>query len=282
MVNKTIFRKAQHLYARLTDDLELIEFEHSDLVRISELSLWKIDESIINLKALIIPHEFESAADEIHFFKEIKPLFISQFIFHSQIIQILTYQPAAGEKAQRSYFAKEIDKLTIYYQDHAEFYSYHRREATYLDHKYFVRKRYDLKMNLPSGLYDYDENFTTSHDHHISQIKANQKLDEFLKLQIEKIQNKDTVNSLNSPLVWSESKVALVEVVYGLYKLNCFNGGNIELSEVIKFVEKSLDINLGNYHKTIFEIRNRKTGSTKFLQMVNDNLNQHFRNTEGE
>ncbi|MCY0976856.1 RteC domain-containing protein [Chryseobacterium wangxinyae] len=282
MVNKTIFRKAQHLYARLTDDLELIEFEHSDLVRISELSLWKIDESIRNLKALVIPHEFESAADEIHFFKEIKPLFISQFIFHSQIIQILTYQPAAGEEAQRSYFTKEIDKLTIYYQDYAEFYSYHRREATYLDQKYFVRKRYDLKMNLPSGLYDYDENFTTSHDHQISEIKANQKLEEFLRLQIEKIRNKDKVNSLNSPLVWSESKVALVEVVYGLYKLNCFNGGNIELSEVIKFVEKSLDINLGNYHKTIFEIRNRKTGATKFLQMVNDNLNQHFRNTEGE
>jgi hypothetical protein len=64
--------------------------------------------------------------------------------------------------------------------------------------------------------------------------------------------------------------------------MRCFNGGNIELSEVIKFVEKSLNTDLGNFHKTVFEIRNRKQGPTKFLQLISDNLNQHFMNAEGE
>ncbi|WP_260262222.1 RteC domain-containing protein [Epilithonimonas lactis] len=71
-------------------------------------------------------------------------------------------------------------------------------------------------------------------------------------------------------------------MVYALYQMRCFNGGNIELSEVIKFVERSLDTDLGNFHKTIFEIRNRKQGPTKFLHLVSDHLHQHFLNTEGE
>jgi hypothetical protein len=62
--------------------------------------------------------------------------------------------------------------------------------------------------------------------------------------------------------------------------MRCFNGGNVELSEVMRFFEKSLAIDLGNYHKTIFEIRNRKNDTTKFLHLLNDSLRQHFIDTE--
>lgn len=156
-------------------------------------------------------------------------------------------------KAQLSYYQQEVEKLTLYHDDHIEFYSYYRRGATYLylDQKYFLRRMYDLKMSLPSALYNYNESFTTSHDHHIAQIMTYQ--------EIEKLRQYGDSNYMAPfSIVWSESQVSLVELIYGLYQLNCFNGGSIELSEVIKFTEKSFDISLGNYHKTIFEIRTRK------------------------
>ena len=115
----------------------------------------------------------------------------------------------------------------------------------------------------------------------IARFLSSEQFDKYLKKQLINLNN-NAVSKTLSPLVWSSSKVGLIELVYALYQMRCFNGGNIELSEVIKFVEKSLDTDLGNFHKTIFEIRNRKQGPTKFLHLVSDHLHQHFRNTEGE
>jgi hypothetical protein len=276
MINKTIFRKAEHLHKQLTDELENIERENSASFRIAELSLFKIDEAIRKLKELVVDFEFECAADEIHFFKDIKPLFISKFIYHSTIIKILMYKPAAGEEAQRNYFTKEIAKLTAYYNENAEFYSYYRRDATFLDQKYFRRRMYDLKMALPSGLYDYDEGFTTSHDIKIAHIISNEYLEVYLLNAINSIGQRNVSNALRFPLVWSSSKVSLIELLYALHQTRCFNGGNIEFSEVVKATEKLFEIDLGNSYKTIGEIRSRKNRRTKFLQTLNDNLNQLF------
>ncbi|KQT23740.1 RteC protein [Chryseobacterium sp. Leaf405] len=276
MINKTIFRKAENLHQQLTDELEKIERENSSSLRISELSLFKIDEAIKKLKALIVNFEFECAADEIYFFKNVKPLFTSKFIYHSKVIKILMYKPAAGEEAQRSYFTKEIEKLTTYYTENAEFYSYYRRDATFLDQKYFRRRMYDLKMALPSGLYDYDEGFTTSHDIKIAHIISNEYLEAYLLNAMNNVGQFHVGNTFKFPLVWSSSKVSLVELLYALHQTRCFNGGNIEFSEIVKATEKLFEIDLGNSYKTIGEIKSRKNGRTKFLQSLNDNLNQLF------
>jgi hypothetical protein len=281
MVTKTIFRKVTQLH----DDLELKINEayddNGDMMKVAEKSLLLIDESIRTLKEMISTHHFENLAQEVHFFKKLKPQFISKFIYYSTILDIESHKPNAGNKALKKYYEAEQEKLKVFYLEQAEFYSYYRREATYLDHKIFVRNSYDLKMKLSFGFYNFDTSFTTSHDHVIARFIANQQLGQYLKKQIENLTDNITAKAL-SPLVWSSSKVGLIELVYALYHMRCFNGGNIELSEVIKFVEKSLDTDLGNFHKTVFEIRNRKQGPTKFLQLVSDNLNQHFQSTESE
>ncbi|TXF78853.1 RteC domain-containing protein [Chryseobacterium sp.] len=281
MVTRTVFRKI----TRLRDDLELkikeVYDDDQDMVKVAENSLILIDESIRKLKEMISDHHFESIPEEVYFFKILKPPFISKFIYYSTILELESHKPNAGNKAVKKYYEAEQEKLRQFYQEHAEFYSYYRREATYLDHKIFVRNSYDLKMKLSFGFYNFDQSFTTSHDHMIARFMANQQMDKYLKKQLEGLSENANGKTL-SPLVWSASKVGLIELVYGLYQMRCFNGGNIELSEVVKFVEKSLDTDLGNFHKTIFEIRNRKQGPTKFLHLVSDHLSQHFKDTEGE
>ncbi|GGG62698.1 RteC domain-containing protein [Epilithonimonas arachidiradicis] len=280
MVTKTIFRKIAKLHEEL--ELKINEaYDEDNMLKVAEKSLLLIDDSIRKLKSFVSAHHFENKGEEIHFFKKLKPKFISKFIYYSTVLDLESHKPNAGKNALKEYYEAEQEKLKNFYKEQSDFYSYYRREATYLDHKIFVRNSYDLKMKLSLGFYNFDTSFTTSHDQLIAKFMANEKIDYYLKKQIDSL-SENNENQNSSRLVWSASKVGLIELVYALYHMRCFNGGNVELSEVIRFVEKSLGTDLGNFHKTIFEIRNRKQGPTKFLNIVSDNLAQHFQQTEGE
>ena len=280
MVTKTIFRKIAKLHEEL--ELKINEvYDEDDMIKVAERSLLLIDESIRKLKTLVSFHKFENLGEEVHFFKNLKPKFISKFIYYSTVLDLESHKPNAGKNALNEYYEAELEKLKNFYKEQSDFYSYYRREATYLDHKIFVRDSYDLKMKLSLGFYNFDTSFTTSHDQLIAKFIANEKIEKYLKKQIDRL-SENNGDQTSSRLVWSASKVGLIELVYALYNMRCFNGGNVELSEVVRFVEKSFCTDLGNFHKTIFEIRNRKQGPTKFLNLVCENLNRHFLNTEGE
>lgn len=272
------FKKCKRLETNLGKKLEQISFDQkNNPIDLYERSLMEIDSAIRAIKVDVSLYQFSTVADEVYFFKEIKPVFISQFIYFSKLLSIEAAKPNAGELSLKEYYECELELLKDFYENHTDFYEYYRRKATYLDQKYFVRNQFDLKTKIEAGLYDYDEKFATSHDHLISQIMANDRLEKYLLKSIaeinvyvyEKITDK-------SPLQWSASKSALVELLYALHNTRSFNGGNIEFSEIIKFTEKSLNINLGNFYKTLHEIKSRKTNPTKFLQLLSDHLNQSF------
>ena len=274
----SFFKKCKRLETNLGKKLEQISFDQkNNPIDLYERSLMEIDAAIRAIKLDVSSYQFSTVADEVYFFKEIKPVFISQFIYFSKLLSIEAAKPNAGELSLKEYYECELELLKNFYENHTDFYEYYRRKATYLDQKYFVRNQFDLKTKIEAGLYDYDEKFATSHDHLISQIMANDRLEKYLLRSIaeinvyvyEKITDK-------SPLQWSASKSALVELLYALHNTRSFNGGNIEFSEIIKFTEKSLNINLGNFYKTLHEIKSRKTNPTKFLQLLSDHLNQSF------
>lgn len=278
------FKKCKKIIGGLEQKLELIGFEcFNNKVEYYEKCLMTIDIGIREIKSIVSDFDFSTAADEIYFFKNLKPLFISEFIYYSRLLSMEAAKPNAGQTSLKEYYICELEVIKGFYQEHIDFYQYYRLNATFLDQKYFVRNQFDIKMKLKTGMYDYDEKFVTSHDHIVAQILANDRLETYLLNSIKEIEGYANGKfSDKHSLTWSASKVSLTELVFALYHMHCFNGGNVELSEVIKFVEKSLNTDLGNFHKTIFEIRNRKQGPTKFLQLIMDNLNQHFMKMEGE
>lgn len=277
MKARTFFRKIKKLWTDLNNELAKISEVEENIVLRSEKSLIVIDEITRKVKLMTNSFNFESIADEVTFFKTLKPLFISKYIYFSRILNIETSKPKAGHKELRKYYENELLKLKQYFIENKDFHIYYHRNASYLDHKYFVRKSYDLKMELPNDLYNFDENFTTSHDIKIAQIMANEYLEVYLLNSINISTQLSSGNIFSKfPLIWSASKVSLIELLYALHQTKCFNGGNIDFSEVVKATEKLLELDLGNYYKTIGEIKNRKKGRTKFLQLLNDNLNQLF------
>jgi len=278
MESKILFKKIRKLYTDLLAALQKIEENRRDqLIIRCEESIMEIDASLVRLKGMVINHTFSSLADEVHFFKELKPLFIAQFIYHSRILSIEAKKPSAGPYILKEYYEYELRDLKRFTDDFPDFYEYYRRKATYLDQKYFVRQQFDIKAPLDANRYNFDEKFTTSHDGLVAQILAGDRLEKYLLTAaynqeghyFQKFSDK-------SPLRWTASKSALIELLYALHLTHCFNGGSTDLTETVRIIEKTFNTDLGNFYKTLHEIKNRKTGRTKFLTALQERLEEYF------
>lgn len=276
-MNRQNFKKRiDQLWKSLTTNVDQINRSDNDIVIRCEEILMETDTAIRQLKDILKQYIFSDWSDEIYFFKNTKPQFVAIYIYYSKVLAIEASKPYADPLALKSYYENERANLLYFYNEQKEFISYYRRRSTYLDKKYFVRFKYDFKLKLSPELYSYDEEFSTSHDHTVSQILANDLLDNYLirKTNAQEGVEKSTGQANN--LEWTAPKVALIELLYALYQTKCFNGGHSDLSEIFRWAEKSLNINLGNYHKTLGEIRSRKTDRTKFLLLLRQNLEQYL------
>ncbi len=276
METKAIIKKIEKYKKDLENKLEILSREENDKIIFCESALMEVDEIIRKVKAIVSYHQFEDMAQEIYFFKNQKPYFISKFIYYSKVLEIESNKHNLGGKSIKKYYEKELNQLKKFYFENADFYNYYRRNATYMDHQYFVRNRFDLKNKIQLEMHNYDEKFTTSCDIIVSYILAYSQLEKYLLTSIENLKNVENNNLSKSNISWTAQKVSLIELIYALYQAKCFNGGNIELSEIIRHTEKALNIDLSGFHKTVGEIKSRKNGRTKFLQLLNDNLNQFF------
>jgi len=281
MVTKTFFRKVEGLQKDLEEKIINLYDSQQDRIASFEMILFQIDESIRELKKLLKAVTFGSIADEILFFKKYKPYFISQYIYFSKALQVETSKPSVGNRTLKKFLQGELSQLKKEFSEDSDFYNYYRRNATYLDYKYFTRKSNDLKMKQSLNLYDLDEEFTTSQDYKIALMKANEMFHNYILEEIDKIDRpQGSSNIAKTKISWTSSKVSLLEVLYSLHISQCFNSGNIDFIEVVREAEKNLGINLGNFYKTLGEIKNRKYNRTKFLQLLTDNLNKSILENE--
>lgn len=276
MKEQNIRLQIDNLWNGLMESVDQINRGQADIILRSEEILMETDTAIRELKKIVSHHKFDDWAEEIHFFKNTKPQFVAIYIYYSKILSIEASKPFANATALLSYYENERRSLLFFYNENKDFINYYRRKSTFLDKKYFVRFKFDFKLKLSPELYSYDLDFSTSHDHIVAQIIANDLLEQYLsdKINLEST----TISSLTEvkKLEWTASKVALTELLYALHQSNSFNAGQAELSEIFRWAEKSFNISLGNYHKTLAEIRLRKIERTKFLKLLQQNLTQHL------
>lgn len=263
---------------RLLEDLETqlkeIELAKKETIERVEDSIRKTISVLETLKTNIVKYKFESKKDEISFFKDIKPQFVSKLIYYNEIYNIITNKPFGGNKALKKYYTGELAKLKSFYTENVEFFKYYRNGNTYLDNKYFVRGRYDIKLTLDSFYFQADSRFSTSHDFKVAKIMANDLIQNYLESEIVKIENKAPLFNLTEKQVqkWTGTKIALIELVYALHAEGVFNNGASDLKETAKFFEEVFDVDLGQFHRTFFEMRARKADRTKFLNSLRDTL----------
>lgn len=272
-------------YNELEEQLNFINLETDDSIKKAEMSIGVIEAVLTNLKSFIVKYKFQNQSEEIRFFKEIKPKFLSKLIFCITIYNIETKRPNGGDKVIKRYIANELDKLKRYFDDNLEFYKYYRTNSNYLDHKYFVRKKHDIHLSLETFYFETDPKFSTSHDFKVSRILANDLIQVYLEDAILSVERKDSSSNKTQTLPkiklsWSDNKTDLIELIYALHSQGVFDNGKADLKEIAAYFEAVFNVDLGDYYRTYHQLRLRKNNPTKYLDILKEKLRKRISESE--
>ena len=269
---------AESLMIELHQQLTLYKTDIDNVIRQTELSIKITIETIEKLKTNFHNHTFENKAEEIEFFKTIKPNFSAKLIYYNEIYNIELAKPSGTKKSIKKYYRSQLQKLKLFYKENLEFYRYYRAGNTNLDKKYFIRGKHDIKLTLDSSYFQSDYSFSTSHDFKVAQIKANEAIRTYLENQLKKPKQRKVPDDI---LKWTGSKVALVELLYALHAENIFNNGNANLKDIANCFETIFHIELKQFNRIYLEIRNRKTiEKTHFLNTLKEKLLIRIENSD--
>jgi len=263
---------SESLMLELETQISAIHSQTNDPLIYSLESIKILVTALEKLKTFFLKHNFSNKTDEIMFFREIKPNLASRLIYYNEIYNIAGNKPFGSKKTISKYYAAELKKLKAYADENAEFYKYYRTGSRYLDNKYFIRGKHDIRLTLDSFYLQADNRFSASHDYKVARIIANDLIRQYLENQTEKLFNTELVPVSNNKIKWTGSKVALIELIYALHAESVFNKGNADLKETIAHFETMFDISLGQFNRTFLEIRERKSERTKFLNTLKEKL----------
>ena len=105
-------------------------------------------------------------------------------------LKINTLLSDGGERIVKKYLNNELQKLKTYFDNNLDFYKYYRTGNNYLDFKYFVRGKFDIKLTIDSFFFEVDHNFSTSHDFKVAKILAHDLVQVYLENKLIEITTK--------------------------------------------------------------------------------------------
>ncbi|MAU14130.1 RteC domain-containing protein [Flagellimonas sp.] len=277
--------KYQKLLSEFEGQLEALESGDGDILYKAEKGIALVEKCIRKLQKQIVGKSFETQADEIYFFKHVKPQIFSKLIYYIRLFSIESKRPRGKDVAQVKYLQQQIDKLQTFFNDNLEFYNYYRRGAMSMDEQYFVRGNRDLRMPLESFHFLIDDQFSTCQDGTVATIMAYDMLIVYLRKEVDDLNNnmeptKNTPMEKPSKLFWTGSKTDLIELLYALHTSKSINGGTVDIKEMASHFEYFYNVDLGNYYHTFIDIRSRKSSRTRFLDRLIEMLNQRMESLE--
>jgi hypothetical protein len=269
------------LLSEIEEQLNFINLETDDNLRKAEASISVIQKVLAKLKTYAARYKFKSQQEEINFFKTIKPKFFSKLIYYVKVYNIEMHKPNGSDKAKKRYLQKQLTSIEDFFQRNLDFIKYYRTQKTYLDHKYFVRGKHDISLNLDTFFFETDPKFSTSHDYKVSKIIANELLEIYIKAELEALETKDTASPKIAPLpkvklTWTHPKASLIELIYALQSAGAFNHTNISVKDIVNYFESIFNIDLSHFYTTFQEIKERKGSQTMFLKTLQEALQKRI------
>lgn len=140
-------------------------------------------ECLSEVKERVLKRGFKNIEEEIRFFKYQNPVILSKLFYYNAIYKIETKKPY-GAKPIRKYLNKELKKLKRFFDNNLDFYKYCRSNNSFLDEKYFVRGKHDIKLWLDTYYFQSDQSFSSSHDYKVAKIIANDLIQVYIEDQL--------------------------------------------------------------------------------------------------
>lgn len=257
-----MIRKIENISKQIEDQIQIKELEVSNIIRDVPPIILILERGFVEMKSLVLSENFKTNSDEIHFFKETKPKLFSKLIYYKKIHNIELNKPVCGFDTIKEYLEKEQENINFFYHKNNDFIQYYRLGKTILDEYYFVRNRREMGLNLESFYFERDPNFSTNYDFKVAKLLANDMLAAYLESELTRLKQREELfdkNSLtNTKHTWTDTKSALVELIYAVHAEQSVNSGNIDLKVLALVFEKIFNIELGDIYRIFLEIRGRK------------------------
>ena len=254
---------------QLEQELQELTITLDDPILISEMAIRMTLVRLSELKEFVRSKGFKQEAEEIYFFKVLKPNILAKLIYHNAVYKIETRKPY-GDKQIKAYLRKELQKLKRFFNHNLDFYKYYRSNNTFLDKHFFVRGRHNISLWLDTFYFEADHCFATSHDYKVAKIIANDLIQVYIEDQLHTLQQKGRSSARG--LQWTASKTALTELIYALYAGGVLNNGNADIKQIAQTFETTFGISLGDFYHTFMELKSRKINRTKFLNTLSEAL----------
>jgi len=275
---------------QISDDLNKLvqerELEIIDVINDIPPIISILENGFIELKTIVSEYQFPSVADEIFFFKYIKPILFSKLIFLRKKYQLELNLPVSNYSTVMAYLEKEHEQINVFSNKNAEFIQYYRSGKTILDEFYFLRDRREIELNLECFYFERDPKFSTHFDFKVAKILANDLLAAYLNCKQAKLKlQEDNFGSLvgiSSKEKWTDTKAALVELIYGIHSTLSINSGKIDIKLLASMFSKLFNIDLSDIYHVFLEIRSRKGDRTVYLNRVIKALNKRMEEADSK
>jgi hypothetical protein len=270
-------------YALLQDALGQISLSTENNLQRAERSYEASRKAMQQLKEFILDYEFKDKAEEILFFKEIKPIFLKELIYYMELFYIEAGKPVGNIEALRSFYKAEAERITMFFDRNQVFYIYHRMGKTNLDNIYFARDTDENDLTQPEYLLDIDARFSTVYSFKLAKILALEQLNQYLQTALYELDHPkalvdNTISKLKDfGLNWAETKVSLIELIYALHVVGAFYNvkthTKADVKDIARFFESCLNIDLGDsVYRSFYDIRLRKKEPTPFIKKLDHEL----------
>ncbi|MBL4674811.1 MAG: RteC domain-containing protein [Mucilaginibacter sp.] len=265
----------QKLYNDLLEELAVYADLGAPPIRRLTGALAAIGEALVKLKAYVAEHPFRSVAEEIRFFKFVKPAFMAERIYAMEIFHIESSRPLNDLTDLNAFYIQELKHAQRYLEQQRFLYAYFQADMKELDNLLFIRGARPADIPLPDVI-DLDPGFGTSGDKLFAKFRAFERLQKYLHVKLKPVLETPGP-SLKLIGKWPGEQTDLVELGYALYAWLRVRNVKVTAVQVTGWLEESLGLKVGRPHQRLSEIKMRKLLSrTRFLDELREVLNTYM------
>ena len=273
-----------NFFSEFEKEYQNIKTTNSDSIVIAHKVTELIETRSKELFKWLKKHKFSSPEEEIYFFKDLKPIFISKLIYYKTVLSIETNLPTS-KKNKIKFYEEALNLIQENTNKNRKFYEYYRARASHKDNIYFLRNCDANILKRDCSLINYDIKLCTTHDYNMALMIANDILTNYLENKIEQLENNCTSlhPSIQQTVNWTGTKIDLIELIYALYHSKKINNGSTDIKELALFFGKIFNQDIEeNIYRFYIDIKNRKTGRSKFINQLSEVLEKQILEEENE
>lgn len=241
-----------------------------------------LQELLGSLKEFVLKDGFKDEKEEINFFKNIKPQILGKLIYYNKVFRIETVCPVETGKVYYSYFSAQLQELKLDLRENicnSYFYRYYRLGREDRDKEYFRRGSINYYDGLNSFVFEIDPQFSTYYDYKAARIIASELLYTYLMTKIDPDENPDRIlqnGESTKDVFWTDTKNALIELVYALYAAGAISHGKIGIRKICMVFQILFRVSLNDIHNSFHRMKTRSGSRTLFIDQLKSSLEEYM------